>query len=175
MTVDYPDWTLAVEEVTGSTVADYPDFTTAVEVVGGGGGGSIPDPFDITVTGVSMQVPASGFANNNTIAINDTDPGIELFSDDLIYIHSSESPVQIAAANASVTLTADTTGIGHISLDASFVDIAFTSGSKIGFFNPAGGPAGKQTVTGSRGGNAALASLLTALANLGLITNSTTA
>lgn len=33
----------------------------------------------------------------------------------------------------------------------------------------------KQTVTGSRGGNAALASLLTALANTGLITDSTTA
>ena len=32
----------------------------------------------------------------------------------------------------------------------------------------------KPTVTGSRGGNAALASLCTALANLGLITNSTT-
>lgn len=33
-------------------------------------------------------------------------------------------------------------------------------------------PQAKQTVTGSRGGNAALASLLTALANLGLITDS---
>lgn len=34
---------------------------------------------------------------------------------------------------------------------------------------------GKQTVTGSRGANAALASVLTALANAGLITDSTTA
>jgi hypothetical protein len=34
---------------------------------------------------------------------------------------------------------------------------------------------GRQTVTGSRGGNAALASLLTALATLGLITDNTTA
>lgn len=42
----------------------------------------------------------------------------------------------------------------------------------IGFFGSA--PAANQTVTGSRGGNAAIASLLTALANLGLITNSTT-
>jgi hypothetical protein len=39
-----------------------------------------------------------------------------------------------------------------------------------------GSPAiAKQTVTGSRGGNAALANLLTALANVGLITDSTTA
>jgi hypothetical protein len=36
-------------------------------------------------------------------------------------------------------------------------------------------PVAKQTVTGSRGGNAALANLLTALANLGLITDNTTA
>lgn len=42
-----------------------------------------------------------------------------------------------------------------------------------GFFGSAG--TSKQTITGSRGGNAALASLLTALANTGLITDSTTA
>lgn len=42
----------------------------------------------------------------------------------------------------------------------------------IGFFNKT--PTTRQTVTGSRGGNAALASLLTGLANLGLITDSST-
>jgi hypothetical protein len=36
-------------------------------------------------------------------------------------------------------------------------------------------PVSPPSVTGSRGGNAALASLLTALASLGLITNNTTA
>lgn len=43
----------------------------------------------------------------------------------------------------------------------------------IGFFGTA--TQAKPTVTGSRGGNAALASLLTALAAFGLITNSTSA
>lgn len=42
----------------------------------------------------------------------------------------------------------------------------------IGFF--AAAPVAKPTVSGSRGGNAALASLLTSLASLGLITDSTT-
>lgn len=42
--------------------------------------------------------------------------------------------------------------------------------SNVGFFNGAGTT--KQTVTGSRGGNAALASLLTALAAYGLLTDS---
>ena len=46
-------------------------------------------------------------------------------------------------------------------------------GSNIGVFGTT--PTTKQTVTGSRGGNAALASLLTALANYGLITDSSTA
>lgn len=46
-------------------------------------------------------------------------------------------------------------------------------GTNLGVFNTT--PTTKQTVTGSRGGNAALASLLTALAAYGLITNSSTA
>ncbi|MGW7786047.1 hypothetical protein [Streptomyces tricolor] len=47
------------------------------------------------------------------------------------------------------------------------------AGNKLGFHGAA--PIAKQTVSGSRGGNAALASLLTALANLGLITDGSTA
>jgi hypothetical protein len=45
--------------------------------------------------------------------------------------------------------------------------------SQLGFFGTA--PVAKPTVSGSRGGNAALASLLTALAGLGLLTDSSTA
>ncbi len=59
--------------------------------------------------------------------------------------------------------------------DDSTFDVAFragTSGSAptLAFYNTA--PIVKPTVTGSRGSNAALASLLTALANLGLLTDS---
>ena len=46
-------------------------------------------------------------------------------------------------------------------------------GTTVGFYGTI--PQGKPTVTGSRGGNAALASLLTALASLGLITDSSSA
>jgi hypothetical protein len=48
-----------------------------------------------------------------------------------------------------------------------------TTGQAVGFYGTA--PGAKPTVTGSRGGNAALESLLSALAALGLITDSTTA
>ena len=44
-------------------------------------------------------------------------------------------------------------------------------GSTLGFFNTT--PTTKPTITGSRGGNAALADLLTKLAGLGLLTDST--
>ncbi|MEU5608461.1 hypothetical protein AB0H03_06835 [Streptomyces sparsogenes] len=58
--------------------------------------------------------------------------------------------------------------------DALIVSLAFRHlGSTLGFYGATA--ASKPTVTGSRGGNAALASLLTALATLGLITDSTTA
>ena len=62
---------------------------------------------------------------------------------------------------------------GTISLTAWGTNepIILTS-AKLGFF---GGPTStQQTVTGSRGGNAALASLLTALAGMGLIIDGTT-
>ncbi len=46
------------------------------------------------------------------------------------------------------------------------------TGSTLGFYNTS--PIAKPTVTGAKGGNAALTSLVTQLANLGIITNSTT-
>lgn len=61
------------------------------------------------------------------------------------------------AASFRVPLTLSTTG----------------SAASIGFLGAS--PIARPSVTGSRGGNAALASLLTALANLGLITDSSTA
>ena len=52
------------------------------------------------------------------------------------------------------------------------VHIGTTTRDEVGFFSAT--PITRPTVTGSRGGNAALASLLTALANLGLIVDSST-
>lgn len=57
------------------------------------------------------------------------------------------------------------TGRGDVRLMSNVAD-------KLGFHGAT--PVAQQTVTGSRGGNAALASLLTKLANLGLVVDSTT-
>lgn len=69
---------------------------------------------------------------------------------------------------AQATATIEGTTTLNLSMGGSPV-IGMQSG-KLGFFNTA--PVVKQTVTGSRGANAALTSLLTALATLGLITDS---
>jgi hypothetical protein len=89
----------------------------------------------------------------------------------------------ITAAGADSQLTGSVAGdtmmkIGtasksfHIGGTASVIEV--TQGDALGFFNDAT-PATKQTVTGSRGANAALASLLTALAAYGLVTDSSSA
>jgi len=82
-----------------------------------------------------------------------------------------------STGNSDITLRAeqgalnlgDSGNAGAIVISSGHTKIA----GNIGFNNTT--PIAEPTVTGSRGGNAALASLLTALANYGLITNSTTA
>jgi parallel beta-helix repeat protein len=69
----------------------------------------------------------------------------------------------------------DTSGDIHLrrNLVANQVNAAALKvAGNVGFYNT--NPVGKPTVTGSRGGNAALTSLLNKLAAMGLITNSTT-
>ena len=70
------------------------------------------------------------------------------------------------STTTSITDSGSSTTIIH----PDEVKLAPWSGSKTSFFGNS--PATKQTVTGSKGGNAALASLITALATYGLITDS---
>jgi hypothetical protein len=72
-------------------------------------------------------------------------------------------PTDASAANRSFRLQANGTGTLGLGISAN----------ALAFFAQTG--ATRRTVTGSRGGNAALASLLTALADYGLIINNTTA
>lgn len=65
------------------------------------------------------------------------------------------------------------TAAGEVSLSAGATKRIRVDNNGIGFYNTAG--QAKPTITGSRAGNAALADLLTKLATLGLLTDSTTA
>ncbi len=77
------------------------------------------------------------------------------------------------ATSGSVRLTIEAGGDVVIANACEIDGDLDHDGSNAGFFGTA--PTTQQTVTGSRGGNAALANLLTALANYGLIVDSTTA
>lgn len=76
--------------------------------------------------------------------------------------------ILIAAGFASVNNNQTTPG--NIVIDAN--NAVLIESSTLGFFGGTG--VAKPTVTGSKGGNAALASLMSALSTLGLVTDSTT-
>lgn len=80
-----------------------------------------------------------------------------------------------AATGGALNVASGTGGTnpGEVSLSTGATKRFRADGTGIGFFATA--PVAKQAVTGSRGGNAALASLLTALATTGLLTDSSTA
>lgn len=79
------------------------------------------------------------------------------------YVKLTGNLIGTTAANA---FDIDWTNVGQ----TQQADNLFSDGQLVGFFGAT--PTTKQTVTGSRGGNAALQSLLTALAAYGLVTDS---
>jgi hypothetical protein len=101
--------------------------------------------------------PSPGLANASFVQVG---------ADGLITIQASD----VDGVNKSIVIT---TPANAAPGGPSGVRIQDRVGGAIGFHNTT--PIVKPTVTGSRGGNAALASLLTALANYGLIVNSSTA
>ncbi len=89
--------------------------------------------------------------------------------------------VSAIGGDANVTLNLISKGTGAVQLQAggSNIIVALPGGASLGtvtgtlgFYGTGG--AVKPTITGAKGGNAALGSLLTALSSLGLITDSTT-
>ena len=91
--------------------------------------------------------------------------------------NSSGSWTAITSSGAELRATGTSTNLilSNGTTQASrWIHASTASGTlQIGFLGAS--PVARQNVTGSRGGNAALASLCSALANLGLITNSTSA
>lgn len=95
------------------------------------------------------------------------------------FANSADLPLLQTDASNNLTL-GDTAGFGDVYLLSPHTLTIYGGGSVriqvngtgMGYFGTT--PAAQQTVTGSRGGNVALASLLTALANYGIIVNSST-
>lgn len=152
---------------------------------------------DAEVAMGTMRLRRGPSQTGKVLTLHDSTPTDQWWVDKDFYMSSSGGILMQAEASASghIALLADNAKAQFYSIDqptgsggvlrirnqtnnVSVCDLG-TDGSfrhlstKIGFFGAA--VATKPTVTGSRGGNAALASLLTALAGLGLITDSTTA
>ncbi len=108
----------------------------------------------IMSTGSTPTAPASG--------------RITLYAgtDDRLYYRDAAGNTHLLLVpGAAQTFTDTQTFNGTVTLGGS--------GAQVAFYGAV--PVSKPTVSGSRGGNAALESLLTALASLGLIVNNTTA
>jgi hypothetical protein len=117
------------------------------------------------VTGSAQAVVSTGFTENS--------PAVGATA--CIKTDSGSSSTIVHVSNTTANSLAGTDIIVHDGGGLSIPGYVYVGGSllaggNIGFYGTSA--IAKPTVTGSRGGNAALASLLTALANLGLVTNS---
>jgi hypothetical protein len=136
-----------------------------------------------TINGTSIGATAQSTGRFTTVGVGTTSPayrfgvsnngaqGLEFDSDGAAFGAGSTGILaydRVAAGYVALTVAASS-----ITLRATNTPRIVANGTGIGFFGAT--PVAKPTVTGSRGGNAALASALTALASEGLITDSTTA
>lgn len=115
-----------------------------------------PSSKNININGVVRQTNP-GLAINDTVSSNNTysltvDPNI--------------------AGPSTVNISANNTGAGAGNLAIAAKTAINLNSPFLGFYNTTA--SSRQNITGSRGGNAALASLLTALAGYGLIIDNTT-
>ena len=107
----------------------------------------------------TLGVSSAGALNLEGTPINLTSTGDITAQADNLITFTGDGGITLVASSGTALI-----------LQSGGVDRFKADNTGIGFF--AATPVTKPTVTGSRGGNAALASVLTALANLGLITNS---
>lgn len=114
-------------------------------------------------TATVLSSPAGVLQVSGGQAIAGANAGIDnAFNILRVYSNLANSEIQVASGAGPIAFY--TSGSNRMTLGAA---------GAIGFYGSSG--VTQPTVTGSRGGNAALASLLTALANMGLIVNSSSA
>ena len=150
---------------TGTTIVDH--GTGGITLTAASGG--------ITLTAATMTIQASGgggmsLADNSPygILIDQTGGGV-------IQLLAGPS---VGAGGIIISSQHGTGGVSISAYDNNTISLVAVSGSlkvntaNLGFYNAT--PVAKQTVTGSKGGNAAVASIMAALVALGLVTDSTT-
>jgi hypothetical protein len=175
-----PAWASSQAFAQGASVAGTGLLANAINLstsnlLLGGTGQRITGDFS-NATASNRVLLQSATTNGSTIVgavPNGTNTGSQLL------LYNAADPNNAGRARFFVSgtgagINAQASGAGSIPTALAFSGFAsYTFDGTIGFNGAAA--VAKPTVTGSRGGNAALASLLTALASYGLITDSTTA
>lgn len=136
------------------------------------GGATASAGFQIDDTASPSRVSVANVEAAGVVEVN-ADGGINLETTGAaapISIASDAGPIHIES-NTDLTLQSDTTSTKIVAGGGTMIEVA--TPAQIGFFGSA--PIARPTVTGSRASGAALASLLTELALLGLIVDGTSA
>jgi len=176
---DAPDWQKVVTLISGGSMSDAPDWQRTVTGPGatpvGGyasitGEGQANTPGDLTQAGGLTIDDSVSNVHNTTGVVITTDKSSTYYSSVALSIGCNFGAYFIMT-NSSSTMRA--IAATKISLESAWVAVGDDPSHAVGFYGSA--HQAQQTVTGSRGGNAALASLLAALANFGLIVDGTTA
>lgn len=130
----------------------------------------ITDAF--ALVGIKSQPNVLGSGGGAPQASNDT---VQLRSNDgqtVVQIDGPNQAVTVSAGNTAAVVFVDGKDQAVIVQATKNVQIQGNAGGNLGFFNAT--PVAKPIITGSKGGNAALTSLLQHLAQMGLVTDSTT-
>lgn len=114
---------------------------------------------------------SSAMIVGNVISRGTMTAGTKVINDRGSYFDATPAGISFKMiGNDFSAVTAGTEAEGSVTYTTTYGGLKVTG--NVGFYDTT--PIAKPTVTGAKGGNAALTSLCTALANLGLITNSTT-
>jgi hypothetical protein len=134
------------------------DKSTGTFTVGPNGGNQL-----IVTPGAQGATLFSGASKFNYTSVTDTG----------FFVSAGEAGgTGTFAADAGMEFFLSSSGSMDFFGSGNNITMSITADDKLGFFNAA--PIVKPTVSGSKGANAALTSLITALKNLGLITDTTT-
>lgn len=189
MAADAPDWERVVVVISGGGVSDAPDWQRTVTGPGGssvGGYASLTGAGETSTPGELDQ--AGPFQVVNTVGA----PGIDLVDISTAGISLTclgAGKLLLTAGGGGGFAATDNGSGGDMSIEASTGDIVLIGGAGVNlqvlptglelnyplsFGSGTPAVSGVPTVSGSKAGNAALASLLTALATFGLVVDATT-